>query len=70
VTSDELRVTNEEALLTHHSSLATCHLSDGRFVVPLPHPSGASLWPNKPENRALIQRAIALLRDIRVTHGL
>ena len=37
----------------------------GRYVVPLPHPSGASLWPNKPENRALIDRAIALLRQIR-----
>jgi uracil-DNA glycosylase len=38
----------------------------GRFIVPLPHPSGASLWPNKPENRALIGRAIDLLREIRV----
>lgn len=38
---------------------------DGRWLVPLPHPSGASTWPNMPENRALISRAIALLRDIR-----
>lgn len=37
----------------------------GRFVVPLPHPSGASLWPNRPENQALISRAMALLRHIR-----
>ena len=44
--------------------------SGGRTVVPLPHPSGASLWPNKPENRALIQRAIALLSDIRAENGL
>ncbi|MEM7330765.1 MAG: uracil-DNA glycosylase family protein [Chloroflexota bacterium] len=34
---------------------------NGRWVVPLPHPSGASLWPNKPENKALIQKAIELL---------
>lgn len=38
---------------------------DGRWVVPLPHPSGASLWPNRPENQALIQRALHLLADIR-----
>jgi uracil-DNA glycosylase len=42
----------------------------GRFVVPLPHPSGASLWPNKPENQALIRRAISLLKAIRVAYGL
>lgn len=39
---------------------------DGRLVVPLPHPSGASLWPNKPANQALIGQAIQLLHDIRV----
>ena len=75
VTSDELRVTSvegvaseqwsvaskEEERLTRHSPLATCH---GRFVVPLPHPSGASLWPNKPENQALISQAMTLLREI------
>lgn len=38
----------------------------GVYVVPLPHPSGASLWPNKPENKALIAQAIALLSDIRL----
>jgi uracil-DNA glycosylase len=35
----------------------------GRFVLPLPHPSGASLWPNRAENQALIQQALVLLRD-------
>jgi uracil-DNA glycosylase family 4 len=34
---------------------------DGRWVLPLPHPSGASLWPNKPENQARLERALALL---------
>jgi uracil-DNA glycosylase len=36
---------------------------DGRWVLPLPHPSGASLWPNKPENQVRIQRAMDLLRE-------
>jgi uracil-DNA glycosylase family 4 len=34
-----------------------------RYVLPLPHPSGASLWPNRPENQALIQQAMILLRE-------
>jgi uracil-DNA glycosylase family 4 len=38
----------------------------GRWLVPLPHPSGASLWPNRPENQVLIRRATQLLHDIRV----
>jgi uracil-DNA glycosylase len=36
---------------------------DGRHVLPLPHPSGASLWPNKPENQARIDQALILLRE-------
>lgn len=36
---------------------------DGRRVLPLPHPSGASLWPNKPQNQARIERAVELLRE-------
>jgi len=43
---------------------------DGRWVVPLPHPSGASLWPNKPENQILISRAIELLSQIRLAWSL
>ena len=38
---------------------------NGRWVVPLPHPSGASLWPNKPANKQLIFRAIEILDQIR-----
>lgn len=37
----------------------------GRFLIPLPHPSGASLWPNKPENQKLIRRAISMLAALR-----
>lgn len=58
VTSVELHAPSDEALLTRHSP-------SGCFIVPLPHPSGASLWPNKPENRLLIGRAIGLLAEIR-----
>jgi uracil-DNA glycosylase len=36
---------------------------DGRLIVPLPHPSGASAWTNDPANRALVTRAVAQLRD-------
>jgi uracil-DNA glycosylase len=36
---------------------------DGRIVVPLPHPSGASAWTNSAENRALVAEAVAQLRD-------
>jgi len=37
----------------------------GHWVVPLPHPSGASLWLNKPENQALVARAISHLRALK-----
>jgi uracil-DNA glycosylase len=40
---------------------------NGRWVVPLPHPSGASLWPNKPENKALIDEAIRILHEVRLS---
>jgi uracil-DNA glycosylase len=37
---------------------------DGRrLVLPLPHPSGASLWLNQAENQARLARALAILRD-------
>ena len=34
-------------------------------LIPLPHPSGASLWPNKPANKALIAKAIQILHTVR-----
>ncbi|MGD2039582.1 MAG: uracil-DNA glycosylase family protein [Anaerolineae bacterium] len=39
-----------------------CFQMDGRWVLPLPHPSGASLWPNRPENQARLERALDILR--------
>lgn len=38
---------------------------NGRNLVPLPHPSGASLWLNRPENRALVQQAIDHLQQLK-----
>ena len=35
---------------------------DNRWVIPLPHPSGASRWHQSHENRMLIQNAIGKIR--------
>jgi uracil-DNA glycosylase len=35
---------------------------DDRWVVPLPHPSGASRWHQTESNRALVDQAIYLIR--------
>ena len=43
---------------------------DGRVIIPLPHPSGASTWYNKPENRARVRKAIRLIRKQRERLGL
>jgi uracil-DNA glycosylase len=37
---------------------------NGRQIVPLPHPSGASLWLNRPENRALVDQALEHVRRL------
>ena len=36
---------------------------DGRWIVPLPHPSGASRWHQTESNRALVRQAVGLIRD-------
>ena len=38
---------------------------DGCQIVPLPHPSGASLWLNKPSNVAQVDQALSLLKQLR-----
>lgn len=38
---------------------------DGRTILPLPHPSGASLWLNRSKNQALVKQAIDHLRQIK-----
>jgi uracil-DNA glycosylase family 4 len=35
---------------------------DDAVAIPLPHPSGVSTWLNAPENRALVERAVARIR--------
>ena len=44
--------------------------ANGRWVVPLPHPSGASRWHQTAENRQRIERAIDLIRELRERLGL
>jgi uracil-DNA glycosylase len=55
-----------ETLLGRRLSLAEAvgHIFDvdGRKVLPLPHPSGASLWPNVAANQVRLRQALALLR--------
>ncbi len=36
---------------------------DGRWVVPLPHPSGASRWHQTEDNRQRVKQALALIRE-------
>ena len=38
---------------------------DGRLVLPLPHPSGANLWLNRPKSQALIRAALGRLRQLK-----
>ncbi len=38
---------------------------DGRIVVPLPHPSGASQWFNAAENKVRLERALEILAELR-----
>ena len=38
---------------------------DGRLVLPLPHPSGANVWLNRPESRRLIEAALGHLRQLK-----
>lgn len=36
---------------------------DGRWIIPLPHPSGASRWHQLESNRLRVSQAIALIRE-------
>lgn len=44
------------------SPWARSHLPGTTRIVPLPHPSGASQWFNKPDNQALLHQALHCLR--------
>jgi uracil-DNA glycosylase len=67
VISDQLSVISKNLSTDplNTDSLDTDSLNTGRIVVPLPHPSGASLWPNKPANKVLIAKAIQILHTVR-----
>ena len=41
--------------------IGTQKMEGGRWIVPLPHPSGASRWTQTAENRTLIEKAIGLI---------
>jgi len=45
--------------------VGTVHERGGKLIIPLPHPSGANLWLNRPENRILLDRAIDRLRRLK-----
>ncbi|MEA3376881.1 MAG: uracil-DNA glycosylase family protein [Chloroflexota bacterium] len=39
--------------------------SEGRLIVPLPHPSGVNLWLNRPNNQERVAQALAHLQRLR-----
>lgn len=43
---------------------------DERWVIPLPHPSGANLWLNRPEHQELVRQALAHIAHQSVLLGL
>jgi uracil-DNA glycosylase len=50
--------------------IGTVRRVDGRWIVPLPHPSGASRWHQLEANRTRIDRAIRHLARLRRRLGL
>ncbi len=42
----------------------------GHQIVPLPHPSGASLWLNQPDHQAQVAQALGTLRQLKEERGL
>lgn len=46
--------------------VGTYREQDGRLLLPLPHPSGASRWLNAPEHQALLARALEHLARWRI----
>ena len=50
--------------------IGTSKRHQGRLVVPLPHPSGVSVWTNDPENVVRIEQALTILRAFKEQAGL
>lgn len=49
----------------HHAT----HAGGSSFVIPLPHPSGASSWIHAPGHAELVERALVLIRDAMIRVG-
>jgi len=46
--------------------VGTSRIDDrGHWIVPLPHPSGASLWLNQPVHAAQVSQALKILRALK-----
>ena len=43
-------------------AIGQAYEKDGRSIVPLPHPSGANIWLNRPRSKLLLQEALLLLK--------
>lgn len=43
---------------------------DGRWIVPLPHPSGVNIWLNRPANQRRVEEALRRLRQLQEELGL
>ena len=46
------------------ATIGAAYEREGRTIVPLPHPSGVSRWNNASENRARVQLALQILREV------
>lgn len=44
-----------------HDAVGKIRRDGDRVLIPFPHPSGASRWLNRPDHRALLERAIRIL---------
>jgi uracil-DNA glycosylase len=43
--------------------IGTQKLVDGRWIIPLPHPSGASRWHQSEANRQRVRQAVTLIAE-------
>ncbi len=59
-----------EAKLPLEKIIGTQSEQNGRIIVPLPHPSGASTWHQMPAHRALVKKAIRLIAKQRKVLGI
>lgn len=58
------RIEPGQGELTRLETLPLKTPDNSRWIIPLPHPSGASIWPNRTKNKQLIYRSIELLDEL------